>query len=208
MRSTKDVLSTQVGNIKMAAMLEEKGLKAHPDKTCFIVCGNKSYKEKVQTDLQRNPIMFGNFPVVEKEGDRYLGQVLHGGGLATSAEATVLERTGRIKGATREIKTIIEEYQMQAIGGMMAAWELWERALIPSLLSGAGTWFGMKSNKNAVELCDSLQKYFCRVRLTVPESCPKIYLQCATWMLGMQWRIWLQQLMLVLKIRRHPHYHG
>ena len=37
MRSSKDVLSTKVGNIKLAAMLEEKGLEAHPEKTCFIL---------------------------------------------------------------------------------------------------------------------------------------------------------------------------
>jgi hypothetical protein len=29
-----------------------------------------------------------------------------------SAEATVLERSGRIKGATLEIKSIVEEYEM------------------------------------------------------------------------------------------------
>ena len=65
---------------------------------------------------------------------------------------------------------------MKAIGGMMAAWELWERALIPSVLSGAGTWFGMKKCKKAIEMFDSLQNYSWRVMLTVPESCTKIAL--------------------------------
>ena len=46
LRGSKDVMGTQVGNIKMAAMLEEKGLEAHPDKTCFIVCGSRKYKAK------------------------------------------------------------------------------------------------------------------------------------------------------------------
>ena len=36
-----------------------------------------------------------------------------------------------------EVKSIIEDFRMQAIGGMMAAWHLWERAMVPSLLSGA-----------------------------------------------------------------------
>jgi hypothetical protein len=141
MRSSMDVLTTQVGNIKMAAMFEEKGLEAHPDKICFIVVGSRKYKEKVKRDLQDRPLMFGDFLVKKHESDKYLGQILHGGGLGMSAEATVRERMGKIKGATMEIKTIIEEFPMQAIAGMMTAWELWERALIPSLLSGAGTWF-------------------------------------------------------------------
>ena len=80
--------------------------------------------------------------------------------------------------------TFVEEFQMKAIGGMMAAWELWERALIPSVLSGAGTWFGMKKCKKAIEMFDSLQNYSWRVMLTVPESCPKIALRCETGMMG------------------------
>ena len=113
-----------------------------------------------------------------------LGQILDGEGLDRSAEKTVQERMGRIKGANMEIKTIIEEFQMHAICGMMAAWELLERALIPSLLSGAGTWFGMKKGKKAIEMCDRLTFFFLRVMLTVPESCPKIALQCETGMMG------------------------
>ena len=84
----------------------------------------------------------------------------------------------------------------------MAAWELWERALIPSLLSGAGTCFGLKKNKKAIDMCDSLQNYFWRVMLTVPESCPKVALRCETGMLGMQWRIWLEKIMLLARIKK------
>ena len=125
LRGSKSVLEAQVGNIKLAAMLRNKGLEAHPDKTCYIVCGTKKYKQKVAQDLERNSLMFGEFQVKEKKSDKYLGQVLHGGGLDQSAEATVQERMGRVKGATMEIKSIIEEFQMQAIGGVMAAVELW-----------------------------------------------------------------------------------
>ena len=73
MRSSKDVLSTQVGNIKLAAMMEEK--------TCYIVCGSRRFKEKVMCDLESNPILSGQFPVKHRESDRYLGQMLHSGGL-------------------------------------------------------------------------------------------------------------------------------
>ena len=202
MRGSRDVLCTQVGNIKMAAMMEEKGLEAHPDKTCYIVCGSRRFKEKVMCDLQSNPIMFGQFPVKQRESDRYLGQMLHSGGLDMCAVATVQERVGRIKGATMEIKGIIEEFQMQVMGGMMAAVDLWEKALIPSLLSGSGTWFGGNDCKAAVEMCDNVQNFFWRVMLTVPESCPKIALKCETGMLGMKWRIWTEKILLLMRIRK------
>ena len=121
LRGSKDVMDTNIGNIKLAAMLDEKGLQAHPDKTCYIVTGSKKYKEKVNTDLERSKIMLGDFPVKQKECDRCLGQMLHREGLDRSAEATAQERVGRLKGATREIKGIIEEFQMQTLGGMMDA---------------------------------------------------------------------------------------
>ena len=116
------------------------------------------------------------------------------------AEATVQERIGRLKGALREIKGTIEEFRMQALGGMMAAWEFWEKASIPSLLSGAGTWFGGTECKWAVDMCDN--NYFWRVMLTVPESCPKIALRCETGMVGKKWRIWSEQILLLMRIKK------
>ena len=37
--------------------------------------------------------------------------------------------------------------------------------------------------------------------LTVPESCPKIALQCETGMVGMKWRIWKEKLLLLIRIK-------
>ena len=142
LKGSKDVMAAQVGNIRLAAMLQDKGLEAHPDKTSYIVCGSRKFKQKAKEDLENNPLMFGDFVVKERVSDKYLGQVLHSGGLEDSALATVKERSGKIKGATMEIKSIIEEFEMQALGVLQAAWELWERALIPSLMSGSGTWLG------------------------------------------------------------------
>ena len=144
----------QAGNIKLACLLQEKGLQAHEDKTCFIVFGSKEYKEKVKKDLDPSPLMFGKFPVTERVSEKYLGQVLHSGGLSESAKATVEDRSGKIRGATLEIKSIVEEFEMQAMGGLMAAWESWEKALVPLLLSGAGTWIG-DINETA-KLCDNI----------------------------------------------------
>ena len=101
-----------------------------------------------------------------------------------------------------EINGIIEEYEMQVIGGMMAAWELWEKALVPSLLSGAGTWFGPKRGEVAIDLCDKLQNFFWRVMLKVPESCPKLALRCEPGMISMKWRVWQEKLMLLQRIKQ------
>ena len=95
-----------------------------------------------------------------------MGQIFESD-LRTSALATVKDRQGKIKGAAIEVKSIIEDFQMQAMGGMMGAWELWEKALVPKLLSGAGTWFGGEC-KEAIKICDDLQNFFWRVMFRNP----------------------------------------
>ena len=88
-------------------------------------CGSKRFRDKTEKDLKANPLMFSSFPVKQKVSDKYLGQVLHCDGVEASATATVQERMGKIKGATMEIRSIVEEFEMQAFGGLAAAWELW-----------------------------------------------------------------------------------
>ena len=86
-------------------------------------------------------IRLNSFVLKTKISDKYLGQIFSSDN-SSSALATVRYREGKLKGAAIEVRSIIEDYQMQAMGGLVAAWELWERALIPSLLAGAGTWLG------------------------------------------------------------------
>ena len=81
----------------------------------------------------------------------------------------------------------------------MAAWEFWEHALLPSLLSGAGTWLG--EIQEAVDLCDSLQNFFWRLILEVPESCPKVSLRSEPNMIGAKWRIWEAKCLLLKQIQ-------
>ena len=54
--------------------------------------------------------------VKQKQSDRYLGQILHSDGVRASVYATIAEREGRIKGAI-EVQSIIEQFEMQAMGG-------------------------------------------------------------------------------------------
>ena len=69
---------------------------------------------------------------------------------------------------------------------------------MPSLLAGAGTWIGV--TKETIDFCDSLQNFYWRVILKVPESCPKIALQCETGMVGMKFRIWEMKCLLLTQI--------
>ena len=49
--------------------------------------------------IKRSPIMCGDFEVKEKDKDKYLGDILHQGGLSCSVMATVKDRSGKVKAA-------------------------------------------------------------------------------------------------------------
>ena len=63
LKGSKDVMAAQVGNIKLATMLKDKGLEmeAHPDKTSFIVCGSRKCKEKAKDEIKEQ--MYRAIPV-------------------------------------------------------------------------------------------------------------------------------------------------
>ena len=73
MKGSKNAMDARTGNIKLAAMLKDKGLNARPDKTCYIGCGSKQFKETVDKDFKANPVMFDKFSVKQKVSDKYLG---------------------------------------------------------------------------------------------------------------------------------------
>jgi hypothetical protein len=118
---------------KLSKMTKEKVLTAHPDKSGIILLGSDKYKRKVEEELKDNPVYLTNFKLNIKSSEKYLGQTIQTN-LSASAFETVKQREGKLKGAAMEVKAIIEDYEMKAIGGLAAAWELWERALLPSLL--------------------------------------------------------------------------
>ena len=73
-KPSKGAREAQAANIKLAHMFQEKGLEAHPDKTCFIVFGSENFKRKINEQLNANPLQLGNFMVNRRVSDRYLGQ--------------------------------------------------------------------------------------------------------------------------------------
>ena len=84
------------------------------------VFGSSKFKDTITKQLEDNPLYFGDFPVKRKDSEKYLGQIIYSGGVRASCAATITEREGKINGAIFETKSMIEEFRMQAIGGIMA----------------------------------------------------------------------------------------
>ena len=172
----------------------------HPDKTGFIVIGREDYQQRIAQEVTESPIMFGEIVTKQKVSDKYLADIIHQDGLAASVEATVKDRMGKITAATHEIKAIMDDYRMQAIGGMMGAWDLWNLAVIPSLLNNCSTWIGVTSK--IVDNLEAVQEKYVRLILEVPVSTPKASLRAETGLLSMKHRIWYEKVNFLLSLRR------
>ena len=194
-----DVVSAQSGMVRLATMLSERKLEAHSEKTGYLVFGSDMFKEKVEKEVELRPLVFGEFEVRRKRSDKYLGQVLHEGGLARSVQATIEDRASKIKGAIYTTASILNTIEMQAMGGLMAAKHLWEGAIVPSLLAGAGTWVGCTAKEE--QMCEELQELFWRTILQVPRGTPKVMLRAETTSLKMKFRIWREKMRIVQRIR-------
>ena len=199
-RLAGDFKSAQAGNLKLSFVMREKQLKVHPDKTGFIAIGSKEYQARVLEEANDSPIMFGDIVTKPKKCDKYLGDWIHMDGLAASIEATINDRVGKTATATHEIKAVLDDYRMQAVGGMMGAWDLWNLAVVPSLINNCSTWIGITTNME--DKLETLQEKYIRLMLEVPVSTPKVALRAETGLLSMKHRIWYEKVNLITAIQK------
>ena len=139
--------------------------------------------------------MCGMFGVEEKGKDKYLGDMIHEGGLADSVRATVGDREGKAKAAMLESAAIVDDFRSQCIGGFGAALDIWELAILPMLLNNSGTW--TEIDTETVERLEELQLFYIRLILQVPVSTPKVALRSETGLMSMEHRIEKEKVMLV-----------
>ena len=98
--------------------MKDNQLEVHPDKTVYIVLGSPKFKERTFREVLITPIRFGSVVTKMKTQDKYLGDIIHSDGLAASVEATVKDRSGKLKGAIYEVAAIMEDFRVQALGGL------------------------------------------------------------------------------------------
>ena len=66
-----------------------KLLEFHPDKTVHLVMGNDEKTKLIKNDIEKNPLLVDNFTMKGKISEKWLGDIIHEGGLSESVAATV-----------------------------------------------------------------------------------------------------------------------
>ena len=151
--------------------MDTKCLNINLDKSVFVLLGRKDIKLKTQKEIARIPLTYEGNVLKQKTRDKWLGEQIDAGGESSSIKATINARKPRIMTSILEITSIIEETRMNRIGGLQCGLDLWEIAVIPSLLYNSNCWSSLTEEE--INNCENIQLYFLRSILAVPKSTPK-----------------------------------
>ena len=113
-------------------------------------------------------------------------------------EATIARRLAKTKGSIYEAAAIMKDFRMQVVGGMVGAFDIWEKAIIPSLMANCGNWVNI--SQKAVKTLTELQNLFCRLVYSCPGSTPLPALSAEAGLLSMAHRVMAEKVCLVTRI--------
>ena len=87
----------------------------------------------------------------------------------------------------REIGAVINDFRINAIGGLKAGLDIFELVVIPSLLNNSDTWVDI--DNGSISRLDELQNWMFKSLFAVPHSVPTPSLRSELGCLSMQERI-------------------
>ena len=144
------------GNLFMEAAMKRKQLKLNISKCSLIVFDKKKKIEAIRKSINESKSMkIGQDIIKVKVKDDYLGEVNHEEGLEKSVESTIEKRYGRVFSSLIEVTAILNDFRIDSIGGMKAGLEIYELAILPSILNNSDMWVEM--GKTSIEKLNNLQ---------------------------------------------------
>lgn len=168
------VEAAQTGNNKIESIMKEKQLQLNLDKTVFMICGNNEQVNKIKDQLIESPLTMNSLLMKNVESDKYLGDMIHCGGVEASIDATIRNRHWRVTSAIMEIKSVLEDCRLSKKGGIASGLELWELGVIPMLLNNASTWYNI--NSETMKKINNYENDMFRILFNTPRSTPTIAL--------------------------------
>ena len=168
--------------------MKRKQLQLNITKCSLIIFQKGNKIQSVREAINKEKCLkICNEQIMVKEKDDYLGEVLHEGGLSKSVEATVAKRYGRILTNIIEVSSILEDFRIDTIGGLKSGLDIFEMAILPSLLNNADVWIFI--NEQTVTRLENLQNMMYRQLFAVPNSTPTPMLRMDLGSLNMKERI-------------------
>ena len=157
-----------------------------------VICG-------VRSKFELDQLSIGNQMIKAKVQDKYLGDILHEGGLEKSVEATISDRYGKTFAAINEIGVVMSDFRIDAIGGLKAGLDIFELCVIPSLLNNSDMW--VQIDGGAIKRLEDLQNSMFKNLLAVPHSVPTPSLRSELGCLAMEERIDVRKLNFLFHLK-------
>ena len=199
-RLTSSIEAAQKGNTIMNSAMKRKQLELNADKCCVIVFDRKSKAKSTREIINNNSLLsIGHQMIKAKEKDKYLGDILHEGGLGKSVEATISDRYGKTFAAIIEIGSVINYFRIDAIGGLKAGLGIFELCVILSLLNNSDMWVEIESA--STKRLEDMQNMMFKNLFAVPHSVPTPSLRSDLGCLAMDERIDKRKLNLLFHLR-------
>ena len=93
----------------MESLAESKLLDFNLKKSCYMIIGDKTRRNAMRKETERNPITLCNQPMSCVSEAKYLGDWISEGGLTDSVECTVMKRKGLAVSSIHEIRLVVED---------------------------------------------------------------------------------------------------
>ena len=202
-RLVTSIEAAQKGNIILNAAMKRKQLDLNVDKCAVIVFDKKKKSKNSREAINKDQLLkIGDNMVKAKIQDKYLGDILNEGGLRKCVEATISDRYGKAFNALKEIGAVINDYRINTIGGLKAGIEIFEMAVIPSVLNNADTWVDI--DNASIKRLEDLQNCMFKNLLAVPHSVPSPSLRFELGSISMEQRIDQKKLNLIFHLQNLP----
>ena len=158
----------------MVHLMESKLLDLHPDKSCYIVMGEKKARKKLYKELSRKPILLYKNQMKNVKNNKYLGMTLSST-VCESITDTVESRPGLAKRAIYEIRTIVEDSQADSLGAIQLGLNLWQSTVVSSLFYTSDVWTDI-APKTMKKLEDTTSIFLSNMLGVSKRGCPTVSL--------------------------------
>ena len=139
----KNAEAARVKGNMITMSMDQFNVKVHPIKTKYMILGKKEYVEKMEKEIEENPIKIQGFEVERSHLERYLGMMVSSGGLRKTVEEQMKYRIKECEGKLAMIQNIMEDPTMRGIGHLAGSKVLFESILTSTALYSAGVWINV-----------------------------------------------------------------
>ena len=131
---SEDIESAKEANEKIVRVVESKLLTLNSDKSTYLVMGDEKARRVLIKRLEKDPQLLDGIPMKYSVTAKYLGSQLSKN-LSESVSATVSKRISLASCSIFDIRSVVDDKRMEAVGSFSTAFIMYEMAVIPAILS-------------------------------------------------------------------------